>query len=90
MSFGGYIRRNLFWAKDKIFNKSSVKYQYKDIKDILEDYDSGMIKVNEYIDNLLSHATRTTEYYKNYEGKSISDFPVVNKSTYTEDYDAFV
>lgn len=90
MSLGGYIRRNIFWAKDKVFNKNSIKSQYSDIKQILENYEDGIIKVNNYIDDLLSHATKTTNYYKKYEGKAISDFPVVNKSIFIENYDDFV
>lgn len=90
MSLGGYLRRNLFWAKDKVFNKNSIKSQYSDIKQILENYEDGIIKVNNYIDDLLNHATKTTNYYKKYEGKAISDFPVVNKSIFIENYDDFV
>lgn len=90
MSLGGYIRRNIFWTKDKVFNKNSIKSQYSDIKEILENYEDGIIKVNDYIEDLLNHATKTTNYYKKYEGKAISDFPVVNKSIYIENYDDFV
>lgn len=90
MSLGGYLRRNLFWAKDKVFNKNSIKSQHSDIKQILENYEDGIIKVNNYIDDLLNHATKTTNYYKKYEGKAIFDFPIVNKSIFIENYDDFV
>ncbi len=90
MSFGGYVRRTVFWTKDRIFYKSNIRRQYTDIKEILENYNYGVSKVDIYIDNLLNHATGTTEFYSEYKGKPFSKFPIMNKSIYNEQYDAFI
>lgn len=90
MSIGGFIRRNLFWAKDRLFNNSMVRKQYDDIKEILENYEIGRKRVEKYLLNLLNHAANTTEFYKEFKGKSLSQFPLVNKAIYKENYKLFM
>ena len=90
MSIGGFIRRNVYWAKDIIFNNSIVLKQYEDIKEVLEDYQIGKQKVDIYLSNILNHAVDTTVYYKGYKGKKLSEFPVVNKMIYKDYYDLFI
>lgn len=90
MSFGGVFRRGAFWSKDRIINRSGIRKQYEDIKKIIENYEKGAIIVNKYIDDILTHATKTTRFYKIYEGKAFNDFPVVDKTKYLSDYDAFI
>lgn len=90
MSFGGYVRRATFWAKDSIFHKRIIRKQYLDIKKILENYDYGLIKVESYLYNLLNHATKTTKFYEKYQGESFYEFPITNKFIYNENYGAFI
>lgn len=66
----------LFWLKD-LLTGGKVYEAYKDIKG---SYYDNNIDVDKDINNLLNHACNTTEFYKNYKGKNIVEFPVVNKS----------
>lgn len=40
--------------------------------------------------DILEYAKAHTGYYSGFEGKALPDFPVVNKNTIREDYDAFI
>ena len=90
MSIGGFVRRNAYWAIDKIFNHSIVRRQYDDIREITENYETGKQRVEIYLSNILNHAVKTTDYYRGYKGKSLSEFPVVNKMIYKDYYDLFL
>ena len=39
---------------------------------------------------LLQHATGTTSYYSSFSGKSLTDFPVIDKTLIRNDYNAFL
>jgi len=66
---------------------SPVRQHYTDIRSILSNPIKGKEKKETYLKNLISHATHHSPYYKQYKGKSIRDFPVVNKSILIENYE---
>lgn len=86
MSIGGAIRRNVYWTVD-FFSGQKVGKHYIDIKRILSDAELGKKAQQEYINNLLNYAVENSEYYKLYKGKTINEFPVVNKNIMLEHYD---
>ncbi|MHA7744963.1 hypothetical protein [Priestia aryabhattai] len=71
-----------FWGLDAIKGKI-VRKAYEEIKQI-DQIDSRSDEVLNYQENalkkLLVHATSTTNFYKNFEAKNLSHYPVVNKS----------
>ena len=79
MSFGGVVRRTAYWTKDYL-QGCPVGKHYREIKCVLNNYDSGVIKQKEILDNLLSFASGHSEFYSQYDPSSIENFPVVNKS----------
>ena len=53
-------------------------------------YGTSLIETEEKLKKLLAHASETTEFYADYAGKTeIRDFPVVNKQTFRDHYEAF-
>jgi len=86
MSVGGRIRRSLYWMKDYFKNQGLVKSQYDDILYILDNPVQGKKRINKYIDDLLKHAADTTEFYRPYQGKEFSEYPVINKTICMENY----
>ncbi len=90
MSFGGHIRRTIFWLKDRVLHKGIVKKQYMDIKKILDNYDYGSEQMESYLSNIIDHATRTTKFYREFQNKPFYEFPVINKSIINEKYEDFV
>ena len=73
----------LFWVKDIITGGNILK-AYKDIK---KSYYEGNLDKEQDIERLLKHAVETTEYYKNYNFKSLENFPIVNKRIIIENFD---
>jgi len=87
-----FVRANAFWLLDLIKGKQ-VRTALKEIEYInslgsldptLRSYQVSRTK------RLLEHATRTTRYYSNFMGRTIEEFPVVNKNTIRESYDQFL
>ncbi len=82
MKLGEKIRYIFYWFLD-FLNGSKVRKHYKDVKFILENYNTieSNNKRDKYLLDLLNHATKTVPYYKkNSSFSSIQDFPVVSKS----------
>ena len=78
MSFGGFIRRSIFWTSDFVHNKR-VRKHFKEITQVLSDYDRGRLIQEKRLEELLQYACNNSFFYKDYIGKPLSDFPVVNK-----------
>ncbi|MFT4611224.1 MAG: phenylacetate-CoA ligase [Glaciecola sp.] len=81
-----------FWILD-VLKGGKIKSHYKDIKFILEDFDSDDSKKmrDRHLSNLLNHAVKTTSFYNSHkEFSSIHDFPVVNKLQLRHSFDAFL
>lgn len=85
------FRRNLFWSLDTL-KGSKVKTHYRDIQQILENFDSveSRIRRAESLQQLLDHAVKTIPYYRQFaEFGALEDFPVVNKNRIRDHYDDF-
>ena len=85
------LRNILFWTVDFIKGAKVAKH-YKEIKYILENYNSPKAKQKSEInlEKLLQHAVNNTEFYKkniNYE--SLNDFQVINKNIILDNIDEF-
>lgn len=76
------FRWQLFWMMD-FLKGGDIKKAYKDIENC---YFNGNKDINEDINRLITHAKETTEFYKNFEGKSIEEFPVMNKKSIIDNY----
>lgn len=75
--------RNDFWADD-LQKGGIIRHQYEKIKDVIKSQD--LYWVYEQYRALKQHAISQTEFYKNY---SVDDvFPVVNKMSILENYEA--
>ncbi len=87
---GENIRRWGFWTLD-FFKRNEVRKHYNDIKAIIEGDKLEKRRTENYLDNLLNHATRNTKYYEQYKSyESLNDFPVVTKQDIKNNYEAFL
>jgi phenylacetate-CoA ligase len=75
------MRYAAFWFLD-FLKGSKIKRHLRDIINILEHYNSeaANTKRSNHLNNLLAHAIKTTDYYKNSHYKTLKDFPVINKN----------
>lgn len=81
-----------YWIYDFLFNHSSIHKNVKDIRVKLSNksvFSKDIITRNfTVLQGLLSYAVRNTEYYNSLsEHTTLSDFPVMNKSTLNAHYD---
>ncbi len=86
-----FLRKKVFWCLDFI-KGSPLKKHYNEL--LLINTKSPSLKAikrrDERITLLISHATRTTKFYKEFKNKTkLIDFPVINKITIQENYNAF-
>lgn len=82
MSLDGFIKRNLYWMND-YFHGGRVRFFYNDLKTVLSDKDKGYHVQQKHLNELLTHAIKNTEYYKNFS-TDLQDFPIVNKNILNE------
>lgn len=85
------LRNTLFWIFDAL-KGGKLKAQYKDIGQILENFDSPESKERRdlLLKKLLRHASKTTPFYKDYSTvKNLQDFPIVDKAIILDNYQAF-
>lgn len=88
--FSSLIRRRIYWMLDLI-KGSKVKKHYLDIKSIMEKPYNEQKKIQLfYLNNLMNHAVVTTNYYKNYKGLSLNEFPVINKQIIKDNINDFL
>lgn len=88
MSFGERLRENAYWFLDRL-KGSKVRKHYDDV---LKCYDEGIsdAEVQKKLDRLFRHAIDTCPYYaflKDKENVSLSDFPLMNKMKYIENFE---
>jgi phenylacetate-CoA ligase len=87
--FGTYLRRTAFWAADSL-RKPSICSQVLDIEGMLSGGLQTAVLQSERLTQLLSHATRTTQFYRPYAGSTeLQAFPVIEKRTISENPGAF-
>ncbi|MFV9550882.1 CoF synthetase [Algibacter sp. PT7-4] len=86
------LRYYSFWGLD-ILKGGKVRSHYKDIRYILENYNTEASKKRRalHLKCLLKHAVETVPYYKENKGLNlVEDFPVVNKIYIRNNYKNFV
>ena len=71
-----------FWKEDEL-KGSVIRKQYDQIKEVLANNDMDWVLAR--YNDIKEYAIRNTEYYKNVE---VDDFPVVNKASILENYEA--
>ena len=86
MSFGGFVKRSIYWANDYIHG-GAVRAFYKDMENVLSDEKTGRKIQQEHLRNLLEHSTANSPYYCKIGGVTLNDFPVVNKNILNENRD---
>lgn len=84
-----FIRRWLSWLKDFIGGGNMWRH-YRDVRRIMLHPEESQSVIEQRIDDILAYAVSHTGYYSGFDGKVLSDFPVVNKNTIRENYDAFI
>lgn len=83
------LRWMVFWMLDAMRGKPVRKY-YDQIKYAWK-HGTSLEETETRIRELIAHAVRTTEFYKDYpEDIKLTDLPVVNKDTFRENYASFL
>lgn len=86
MNIKSSFLRFKFWIKDLI-NGSPIGKPYKDIKYISEHtYNECQVLREKRLNNILSFAKKYSQFYKSINSDKLSDFPVMNKISYQENY----
>jgi phenylacetate-CoA ligase len=84
--------RNFAFNLSDFISGGKVNYHYKDVKRLLDlsTSEDVLYQTKKRLEELLVHATSTTEFYKPYKDfKSIKDFPVIMKSLVQENFEEF-
>jgi phenylacetate-CoA ligase len=84
VSLGVQARRVGFWSLDRIKGRPVWRH-YQDISSKMRG--DG---VEARLEQLLQHATATTDFYASYRGHELSGFPVISKETYKSHFDELV
>ena len=88
--FEMYIRRQLFWLKDRLHG-GALWNEYCDVMRMMQNTDYANQVRKERLKNLLDYAAYNTSYYASLKGQyDLSQYPVVNKTIYRERYSDFV
>ena len=78
-----------FWMLDKT-KGGRIREYYDQIRYAWKE-GSSVEETEKKIQDLIAHAVKTTDFYKDYpEDISLKDLPVVNKDTFRQQYDCFV
>lgn len=87
MSVDSVLKRANYWIRD-FFHGAPMLKMYMDSKRVDSNIEYGRKWQNDRINDILSWATENTELYKDYKGKKLEDFPVVNKLILTQNHSA--
>ena len=84
------IRHTSFWAID-FLKKSPIKKHVNNIATINKNPFTEKNKKQraQYLSNILNHAATTTSYYNNSIANTLHDFPVIDKNSVIENFEAF-
>ncbi len=86
MDINAFFLRCRFWLKD-FFKGSPIRNPYKEIKYIQENsFEKGLPIRQQHLRQLLDFAAKNTQFYKGFEGKPLTDFPVMNKNSLLEHF----
>ena len=78
-----------FWMLDKT-KGGKIREYYDQIRYAWKE-GSSVEETEKKIHDLIAHAVKTTDFYKDYpEDISLKDLPVVNKDTFRQQYDRFI
>ena len=78
-----------FWMLDKT-KGGKIREYYDQIRYAWKE-GSSVEETEKRIQDLIAHAVKTTDFYKDYpEDISLKDLPVVNKDTFRQQYDRFI
>lgn len=89
MIMKSFFMRRRFWLKDFV-GGGDMWWHYRDVRRIMRHPEESQPVIEQRIGDILQYAKSHTGYYSGFEGKVLSDFPVVNKNTIRENYDAFI
>lgn len=84
-----WLKRKLFWIKDW-WTGSKMWRHYRDVRRIMLHPEKAQPVLEQRLGDILEYAKCHAGFYAGSGGKTLSDFPVVNKNTIREDYDAFI
>lgn len=65
MSFDGFVKRTAYWADDYVHGKK-VRRFYDDLKKVHKSYETGYPIQQEHLNEVLTHATTYSPYYKKF------------------------
>lgn len=87
---GEWIRRNGFWVLD-LAKGSAVRKHFLDIRYIMDNNSAPQARARQdrYLADILTYASRNVPFYRQFGGKGLKDFPVVDKNTVKECYEDF-
>ena len=83
------IRYQIFWLLDRL-KGGPVKKHLDEIRHLNEHYPNSKKHCEQNLERLLMHATSTVSFYTMYKGKTLAEFPVINKSIIKAHPDAFI
>jgi phenylacetate-CoA ligase len=89
MTLTEIIRNKLFWLVDFI-KKSPIKSQLNEINFSFIEKNSNPSYATNKLNNILLEACSNTEFYKEFNGFPISQFPVIDKNLIRENYEKFL
>lgn len=84
-----FFMRRRFWFKDFVGGGDMWRH-YRDVRRIMLHPEKSQPVLEKRLGDILQYAKSHTGYYSGFEGRALTDFPVVNKNTIREDYDAFI
>lgn len=79
LTFSEKIRNKTFWLVD-FFKGSKVKENLEEIRFVLDTNQNHSEYLKKKLDAILNDAVVNTSFYSHYHGKSIEEFPVVDKN----------
>ena len=79
MNLKAFVFRNCFWIKDFLLG-SPVGIHYRELKKYANNASERNKIKEQRLGDLLKYATTNCEFYREYYGCKLEDFPVVNKS----------
>ena len=86
MSLDAFLKRTLYWTQD-FFRGKKVRKHFLELKKVLKDERVGKEIQKKKLNELLDYATSFSVFYKQYKGKSLSEFPITNKNILVENKD---
>jgi len=89
MTLPEYVREIAFWGLDLV-NGSPIGKHVKDLEQAFADPEKGRDLAAKRLELFLEHACSTTEFYKSFASKRLDEFPVIQKKTIKENYEAFL